>query len=443
MMINTPAPTSPVAMNQPWSVMPAGPYVGRSGGFELFGVVPPFEVYSVYAAVNGSGLVVRMGIPNCGVSEQCIRTWFYPQPGAYRIDTGINAPAGVPVYIDQNYVIAVTSTFRGLDCARCATIGWYVPGVSSVAIIHDRGSTTTTESWQVGSGPYTCIIRTDGFRNTVPFEGRYWQIECRKRGKSLGVVKLVFNNDYTVSVYKDGQYLYNVRVDICRGSVCVGAPTQRLAIPVSWGPDGIAVGVAQFRYNRHSVGYGEGVIRVRDVQTVATPFYYRYNLTGAYPYRLDVQITTAERNITRANDWIYINVTYSGYLKLYLGDKLAAYDALYGWTIRRDQAPPPSEGVVRDRPEATCVPQKVRTPKGLEHRNLQQGENGYTVEVVRRYEVREFGCGVDRTYTETTSAGVYTATGTSYHTKDPRNNVCGFKQARNCDGTVYCNVCPR
>jgi len=85
-MINTPAPTSLVTMSGaysvPWYVMPAGPYVGRSGGFELFGVVPPFETYSAYAAVNGSGLVVRIGDPNCGVSEKCIRTFFYPQPGA-------------------------------------------------------------------------------------------------------------------------------------------------------------------------------------------------------------------------------------------------------------------------------------------------------------------------------------------------------------------------
>jgi hypothetical protein len=378
-MINTPAPTSPVAINEAWSVMPAGPYVGWSGGFELFGVVPPFEVYSVYAAVNGSGLVVRVGDPNCGVSERCIRTFFYPQPGAYRIDTGINTPAGMPVYIDQNYIIAITSTFRGLDCGRCATIGWHVPGVSSVAIIQYSGSIATTESWQVGSGPYTCIIRTDGFRNTVPFEGRYWQIECGigwppHWERYLGSVRLVFNSNNTVSVYKDGQYLYNVRVDVCRGFTCVGAPMQRVAIPVAWGPDGVAVGVAQFRHNKHSVGYGEGVIRVRDIQTVATPFYYRYNLTGAYPYRLDVQITTAEKKIAEADGWIYINVTYSGYLKLYLGDQLVAYDALYGWTIRREQAPPPPVYYEPDRPEATCVPQVVRKPKGLEHRNLQQGQ---------------------------------------------------------------------
>jgi hypothetical protein len=78
----------------------------------------------------------------------------------------------------------------------------------------------------------------------------------------------------------------------------------------------------------------------------------------------------------------------------------------------------------------------------LEHRNLKKGENGYSVEVVKKYEVREFGCGVDRKYTETISAGVYTATGTSYHVKDPNNKVCGFKEARNCGGTVYCDECP-
>jgi hypothetical protein len=190
------------------------------------------------------------------------------------------------------------------------------------------------------------------------------------------------------------------------------------------------------------VGYGEGVIRVWDIQTVAMPYYYRYNLTGAYPYRLDVQINTAEKNITQAGDWVYINVTYSGYLKLYLGDQLVAYDALYGWTIRRDYVPPPPIEYEPGEPETTCVPQKVRKPKGLEHRNLQQGENSYSVEVVKKYEVREFGCGVDRKYTQTVSAGVYTTTGTSYHTKDPSNNVCGFKQARDCSGVVYCDACP-
>jgi hypothetical protein len=277
-------------------------------------------------------------------------------------------------------------------------------------------------------------------------KGRYWQIECGVGWpphweRYLGAVRLVFNRNNTVSVYKDGQYLYNVRVNVCTGFTCVGAPTQRVVIPVAWGPDGIAISITQFRHNPHSVGYGEGVIRVRDIQTVALPFYYRYNLTGAYPYRLDVQINTEEKNITQAGEWIYINVTYSGYLKLYLGDKLVAYDALYGWTIKREQAPPPSPpGVTL--PEETCVPQKVRKPKGLEHRNLQQSGDGYTVEVVRKYEMREFGCGVDRKYTEAISAGVYTTTTTSYHVKDPNNEVCGFKQARNCGGTVYCDVCP-
>ncbi|MFZ8811453.1 MAG: hypothetical protein ACO2PN_25535 [Pyrobaculum sp.] len=460
-MINTFAPTSPVTMSGrfsvPWNVMPAGPYAGKSDGFELFGVIPPFEVYSAYAAINGSGLVVRIGVPNCGVSEQCIRTWFYPQPGGYRIDTGINMPAGMPVYIDNNYIIAITSTFREGYCGgsrdwlrpACAIIGWYVPRVSELVIVYSDGGSRHVN---IGPGPRRCIIHTDGDSNIVAFEGKKWKIECIERKtispgvvteRSLGVIKLVFNRNFTVSVYKDDQYLYNVPVYVgSRSSRGPWAPTQRLVIPTYWDPNGIIMAIASYTPGSLRAGYGQGIIHVRDIQTVAIPFYYRYNLTGAYPYRLEVQINTAEKNITRSGDWIYVNVTYSGYLKLYLGDQLVAYDALYGWTIRRDYVPPPSLPEP-DRPETTCVPQKVRKPKGLKHRNFTNSTDGYSVEVHRVYEVREFGCGVDRTYTETISAGVYTTTGTSYHTKDPNNNVCGFRQAENCGGTVYCDQCPR
>jgi hypothetical protein len=100
------------------------------------------------------------------------------------------------------------------------------------------------------------------------------------------------------------------------------------------------------------------------VQTVALPYYYKYNLTGAYPYRLVVRINTTEREITRAGGWIFINVTYSGYLKLYLGDRLVAYDALYGWTIRVDYAPPSPEGGSVSEPSGTCVVQRKEIPKG-------------------------------------------------------------------------------
>jgi hypothetical protein len=196
--------------------------------------------------------------------------------------------------------------------------------------------------------------------------------------------------------------------------------------------------IAKFVHIPGSVGYGADMTYVRDVQTAAVPYYYRYNLTGFHPYRLDVQIDTAEKKVAEAGGWIYINVTYSGYLKLYLGDQLVAYDALYGWTIRRDQASPPSEEVLNEKPDEACVPQKVRTPKGIEHRNLVKGENGYTVEVVKKYLVHEFGCGVDRTHTEEISAGVYTASGTSYHTKDPNNKVCGYQMACPIGGQVYC-----
>jgi stringent starvation protein B len=61
--------------------MPAGPYVGRVGGFELFGVVPPFEVYSVYAAVNGSGLVVRSETPTAACQKSAYAPTSTPSRG--------------------------------------------------------------------------------------------------------------------------------------------------------------------------------------------------------------------------------------------------------------------------------------------------------------------------------------------------------------------------
>ena len=270
---------------------------------------------------------------------------------------------------------------------------------------------------------------------------------------SLGVVRLVFNNDYTVSVYKDEQYLYKVPVYVCTGPLITcgsgpWAPAQKLVIPVSWGPSGITMSIAQFRHNKDdigyeaagSTGYGGGIVHVRDVQTVALPYYYRYNLTGAYPYRLEVKINTSEKQITDGYGLIFINVTYSGYLKLYLGDKLVAYDALYGWTIRADYVPPPPGGSVSE-PGGTCVPQKERIPKGLVHKDLTNSTSGYSVTVSKRFLVHEFGCGVDRTYIETTTGRVNTVNGNYYQNTDPNRRVCGYQQAQTCGGVVYCGEC--
>jgi hypothetical protein len=62
--------------------------------------------------------------------------------------------------------------------------------------------------------------------------------------------------------------------------------------------------------------------------------------------------------------------------------------------------------------------------------------------VGKRYEVHEFGCGVDRKYEVTRTARVNTVSGTSYHVTDPSGNACGYQPARDCGGAVYCNACP-
>jgi len=279
---NVPVPSAPYTRNwlkQTWYVMPAGPYVGRSGGFELLGVVPPFEVYSVYAAVNGSGLVVRAMDPDCGMSERCIRTWFFSSQGTYSV--------------------------------------------------------------------------------------------------------------------RIGQRTFHVR----------------------WDSEGVEIN------------------GTRGTQSVSYPFYYRYNLTGAYPYRLEVSLYNYRyRTLT-----CELRGVFSVTLALYLGDRLVAYDEMYGeFGDGSDCDYSPS---VSSPGYTLCVPQHIRIPKGLDHRNFRPTGGGYTVEVHKKYEVREFGCGVDRRYS--TSTGVNVASdGKHYHVRDPGGNTCGYQQARTCNGIVYCGSCP-
>jgi len=142
--------------------------------------------------------------------------------------------------------------------------------------------------------------------------------------------------------------------------------------------------------------------------------------------------------LAQDEDYYYYNVTYAGQLKLYLGDRLVAYDALYGWTVVRETAQS-STGTPAERPESVCVPQFVKIPKGQVHGNLRNTTKGYYVEVYNVYEVREFGCGVDRTYTERIKVAAVTADGTSYHVYDSQSQTaCGFRRADNCGDVVCC-----
>jgi len=466
-MINVPTPAEEVERVEGWNVMPAGPYVGLAENVtllrspvDILGVVPPLEAYSVYAFYNGSGLVVRWGDPHCGLAERCIRTKFYPQPGVYRIDVA-RFSAGLIVYADDFYAVAITSTYRGVCNTEsreyCATVGWYAPGVKKL---------NTNYGWvQVATGEYICYVRSTGYCNEVPFnEGRF-SIECKKDdGSSRGAVELVFHGNLTVSVYKDGQFLYRVRPYVCtwacRPLSGPWPPASVMTAVVRWGPSGIEIITAPFATTpgpeRFKMGYGmlhvtRGVLD----EPLAHLTAWRYNLTGAYPYRLEVKINATPYEVSRKYDiyrgvyQIILNVTYAGYLKLHLDNKTVAYDAFYGWGLMYVEVEPepvyydygdPVEYVFGGGGggggESTHV---TVTPVGQRHRNRKKWGNGYYVEIYNVYVVRECRGDTCVTYEKEVKVGAYTVGGTSYHVYDSQNDkTCGYEAAQDSGGVVTC-----
>jgi len=466
-MINVPAPAENVALVERWDVMPAGPYVGLAenvtllrSSVELLGAVPPLEVYSVYAFYNGSGLVVRWGDPHCGLAERCIRTEFYPhpKPGAYRIDAVRGVPAGLIVYADDFYTVAITRTYRGwcygINNEYCATVVWHAPGVKEIKSMYG--------SWNYAYGEYICYVNSTGYRNNVPFDDGRFSIECRdNNGASRGVVKLVFHGNLTVSVYKDGRFLYRVKPYVCTWA-CKPPngpwpPASVLTAVVRWGPDGTSITTVPFNLPLswpREMGYTIlPVTRGALDEPLAHPTAWRYNLTGAYPYRLELKINVTRHEIYRGYDiyedvdYVLYNVTYAGYLELYLDNKTAAYDAFYGWMLYREEIKgTPSDGgggggdPVVFKGGGKCIPQVRVIPKGQRHKNLEKTDTGYYVEVYNVYEVHESGCGVDRKYEKEVKVAAYTVDGTSYHVYDGKN-ACGFEAAQNCGGVVKCGGC--
>ena len=132
--------------------------------------------------------------------------------------------------------------------------------------------------------------------------------------------------------------------------------------------------------------------------------HYRYRLTAKAGYT--TKVLRNETSVANASDvyavysklWYQVNS--SGVLKLYLWDKLAAYDAYNGTGYivventklnLMSSTPPP--GV-----EEECVPkEEVVKREGHFLTNYVPTQSGYQVDVTRVYQVRTTGCGIDRT----------------------------------------------
>ncbi len=175
---------------------------------------------------------------------------------------------------------------------------------------------------------------------------------------------------------------------------------------------------------------------VSDTARVSIPFTYRWNLSSAYNYTLKLSMMYIRIVWDSGPGWVVYNVTYVGKLELIYNGQPVAVDAFYGWY--RDIERRPGGGGSASA-SATCVPTIIKTGEDQVHRDLNKGNNGYSVTVVNHATVRVAGCGESRTYTVTTHVRTITVDGTIYHVIDPDNNVCGYDRAyTGSGGVVYC-----
>jgi hypothetical protein len=440
---NAPFPTASYSTSKALYVMPGGPWFGNA-----FGVIPPFQTYGVHAFVNSSGLVVQWADPTCGMGDSCIETRVFSSPGTYYIDFYPTAGA-MPVYIDSHFFIAVHRVYDYI------VNNWFV-GYKAYAVVTWRSRDVSTATvnwanWYVGTGyctidtsaNYVLDLVSENPENKLPFDGSWWELQCQGGNK----IRLVFNPNMTVSVYRDGQYLYNVYIG--------GQPTypadanppsttlNALRLAVYWDGRTYAVGYAPDSYYLDYYGSGYTGPAEHWVNSSFAKILYKYVMPGAYVYTLKLSInstvnsTSEIYDVGSGNHIIFQNYTFAGYLALYLDGKPVSYDAFYGWGVIQ-YIPPPPEIVWHAAPLPDCVPTYVAKPAGEVHSNLQNYTNWYSVTVDKAYNVTEMGCGQVKTYTTYVAVDTVTVNGHDYHVMDPKGKTCGYNETKLINDIVYC-----
>ncbi len=288
-------------------------------------------------------------------------------------------------------------------------------------------------------------IVTEG-RAGCSFRGNwpYSTAQCFAGGREIWISWSIDNNG-VVSVYKDGVLQRRTRLG-------------QLSAALAWTPDGrmYLASPGYFYDNRKRHGYivfferYEPPIRITsDTARVSAPLAYRWNLSGAYNYTQTLSIafgrTLVESWTVGSTVYELYNVTYRGVMNLTYNGKPAALDAFYGWYYMLTSytlpppPPPPSEPVVYTGGGSFCTPTRIKIGEDQEHRELNKGPNGYSVQVVNYNIIRVTGCGYDYTYRVATYVTTFTANGDIYQVTDDEGNVCGFERAQTCkDGVVRC-----
>jgi len=397
-MINVPGPRyGEAGFTRTIHVMPPAPYQG--GDRRLFGAVTPFVVRSLTALRASNGTVFASYADENGAVKMLT---FNTPNGTFYLEMPLYQPNNVPmgfrqvvyIYTKDPYAIALGFEYKRIRVAGSYRHYW-------VPFIHTSGDMTC---WFLGNWPYSGVF-------------------CQVWGRWSVTITWSIDSNGVVSVYRDGVFQRSTRLG-------------QSSVALAWTPDG-----------RMYAASPAGI--ASDTARVSAPFAYRWNPSGAYNYILTLSIEF-DRELIRSwqfgsTTYYLYNVTYRGVMNLTYNGRPAALDAFYGWyymltTYTPPPPPPPSGGPPPvEYVGSTCTPTIIKIGEDQEHRELNKGSNGYSVQVVNYAIMRMTGCGYDYTYRKTTYVRTITADGNIYQVTDENGYVCGFGTAERCDdGVVRC-----
>ncbi len=400
-MINVPPPRyGESGFTHTIYVLPPAPYLG--GDKRLFGLVTPFLARSLTALRADNGTVFASYTAADGAVKMLT---FNTPSGTFYLEEPFYQPNNVPLGFRQVVYIIAEDTYAvalGFEYRRNRETGrneW-------VPFVHT-------------SGDIECRVL------------RYWptysSVSCVawRRWRDV-VITWSIDRNGVVSVYRDGVFQRSTRLG-------------QFSAALAWTPDGRM-------YAASPAGMAS------DTARVSVPFAYRWSFPATYNYTLTLSIAFDRELIrtSRVGRTVYelYNVTYRGVMNLTYNGEPVALDAFYGWyyMLTTYTLPPPPPPPEPPRIEYTgggsfsfCTPTRIKIGEDQEHRGLNTGTNGYSVQVVVYNIIRVTGCGYDYTYRVTTYVRTITADGNIYQVTDDKGNVCGYGRARTCkDNVVRC-----
>ena len=431
-MVNVPAPGyGESGFVRTIYVLPPAPYLG--GNKSLFGVVTPFVTRSLTALRASNGTVfASYTTTDCAVKTLTFNTL----NGTFYLEEPLYRPNNVPEGFRQVVYIYADTTQRGDSYAIAL-------GFARQRVCLDILCNGYRYDWVphiVTEGRARC-----SFRGNWPYSSAECIVGRRDEAREIWISWSIDHNG-VVSVYKDGVLQRRTRLG-------------QLSAALAWTPDGRMYLASPSYFYDNRIVYGtivsfdryEPPIRITsDTTRVSAPFAYRWSLSGAYNYTLTLSIAfdkTLVESWTFGSTTYYLhNVTYRGVMNLTYNGKPVALDAFYGWYYMLTSytlpppPPPPEPPRIEYRGSASfCTPTMIKIGEDQEHRELNKGTNGYSVQVVNYAIIRVTGCGSDYTYKEVTSVTTLTANGDIYQVTDDKGNVCGYDRAeRDDDGVVRC-----